>query len=460
MQEVETEELRQIPNKEVYMLYEITMHTSDTSTEWGEGVSGIPAKLANGKMVKIPVLEATNTLTVGVTGTGKSKSYTLPAARHLLNSNPMIKGVFFETKRTFLDAFMQENDKVIAYDPTIVPVYNLFQWCMIKEIRQARDKEAEMRQIAEVLFGDLLTGAENNRAWIESARNTFIAVLRVIIDCYSDNTSNWDLINALRNMSVNNLLAYLAKHPRNHSLLSKDFSYEVNKRESYTPTRRATDIMFFFNSVLEIFGGAFESKGEDTIHDYLHGKYGRNLFLLHDLATAESSRPFILYFLKKIKDEKMSLSSTIKEPMLWVMDEADKLSDGGKSADFGLFQVATLGREYGLQILLTTQSVENLYGLAPGFNEHIARGGLSGFPVVLSFRPGDATTISTLQTLFGSRRRDITTMPLSRYDHPVVKSELEPIVSEADFAELDTGEAYIKIKSATPQKVSIILEEC
>ena len=444
------------------MLYEISLHTADASPEWADGVGGILAKLTNGKKVKIPVLESTNVLTVGVTGTGKSKSYTLPAARYLLSSNPMMKGVFFETKRTFLDAFMQQNDKVITYDPTIVPACNLFQWCLIKEIRQAHDKEGEMRQIAEVLFGDLLAGAENNRAWIESARNTFIAVLRVIVDCYPDNTSNWDLINALRNMSVNNLLAYLAKHPRNHSLLNKDFSYDPNKSEAYTPTRRATDIMFFFNSVLEIFGGAFESKGQDTIHDYLFGApgYGRNLFLVHDLATAESSRPFILYFLKKIKDEKMSLSSTIIEPMLWCMDEADKLSDSGKAADFGIFQAATLGREYGLQILLTTQSIENLYGLAPGFNEHIARGGLSGFPVLLSFRPGDATTISTLQTLFGSRRHDITTIPLSRYDHPTVKSEIEPVVSEADFAQLDTGEAYIKIKSAHPQKVSIILEEC
>lgn len=442
------------------MLYEISLHTADASPEWADGVGGILAKLTDG--VKIPVLESTNVLTVGVTGTGKSKSYTLPAAKYLLSSNPTMKGVFFETKRTFLDAFMQQNDKVITYDPTIVPACNLFQWCLIKEIRQARDKEGEMRQIAEVLFGDLLAGAENNRAWIESARNTFIAVLRVIVDCYPDNTSNWDLINALRNMSVNNLLAYLAKHPRNHSLLNKDFSYDPNKSEVYTPTRRATDIMFFFNSVLEIFGGAFESKGQDTIHDYLLGAhgYGRNLFLVYDLATAESSRPFILYFLKKIKDEKMSLSSTIIEPMLWCMDEADKLSDSGKAADFGIFQAATLGREYGLQILLTTQSIENLYGLAPGFNEHIAKGGLSGFPVLISFRPGDATTISTLQTLFGSRRHEITTMPLSRYDHPTVKSEIEPVVSEADFAQLDTGEAYIKIKSAHPQKVSIILEEC
>ena len=185
--------------------------------------------------------------------------------------------------------------------------------------------------------------------------------------------------------------------------------------------------MFFFNSVLEIFGGAFESKGEDTIHDYLHGKYGRNLFLLHDLATAESSRPFILYFLKKIKDEKMSLSSTIKEPMLWCMDEADKLADGGQGSGFGLFQAATLGREYGLQILLTTQSVENLYGLAPGFNEHIAKGGTFRFSGIDFVSPRRCYNNFNLQTLFGSRRHDITTMPLSRYDHPTVGVRLSQL---------------------------------
>lgn len=441
------------------MLYEIPLHIKDMPLEWRSGIGGIHAKLPDGTAIDIPVLEGTNVLTVGVTGTGKTKSYTLPAARYLLRSNPKLKGVFFETKTTFLDAFSEEHDKVVAYDPSIVHSGSLFEWSLIREIRQAKNKEAEMRQIAEVLFSDLLTGAENNRAWIESARNTFIAVLRVIIDCYSDNTSNWDLVNALRNMSLPNLLNYLSKHPRNYSLLNKDFSYDVHSKGSYTATRRAADIMFFFNSVLEKFGGSFESRGHDTIHDYMHGAYGRNLFLLHDLATAESSRPFLVYFLKKIKDEKMSLASTVKDPMLWCMDEADKLADSGKSADFGLFQAATLGREYGLQILLTTQSIENLFGLAPNFNEHIAKGGLAGFPVLLSFRPGDSATISIMQTLFGSIRHDITTLPLSRYDHPVVRSENEPIVSEADFASLNTGEAYVKIKSCTPQRVSIILNE-
>ena len=96
----------------------------------------------------------------------------------------------------------------------------------------------------------------------------------------------------------------------------------------------------------------------------------------------------MVYFLKKLKDEKLSNRCAVSAPLLMVLDEVDKLADGGRSADFGLFQAATLGREAGLQLLLTTQSLEQLYGLAPQFNEHLTTAGLAGFPMTVAFRPG------------------------------------------------------------------------
>lgn len=151
----------------------------------------------------------------------------------------------------------------------------------------------------------------------------------------------------------------------------------------------------------------------------------------------------------------MSNTSDLKYPILLCLDEIDKLSDSGNNADFGLYQAATLGREFGIHILLTTQSIENLYGLAPDFNTHITNGGLAGFPVIVSFRPGDVLSVETMQKLFGSRYVEHIIMPASRYDSVQVKSEYEPLVSDADFAELDTGECYIKIKSYEPQKVRL-----
>lgn len=423
---------------------------------WPVGAGGIPAVLSDGTLVNLPVLKGVNVMTCGVVGTGKTASFTTKAAEILLSSTPDMRGVFFEIKRSFIDRFLSGADKVITHNPGAVSAQNLFVPNIIKEIRQAADPEAEMREIAEFLFAELLSGANQNRAWIEAARNTFIAVLRTIVDCYPDkNTGNWTLVNALRRMDAKELLLYLARDPRNLSILRKDWGFNPASGADYESTRRSADIQFFLNTVLEMFSGSFAKDGEDSIHDWLSGKYGRNLFFLYDLASAEISRPFFLYYMKKIKDFKLSNSAGVTPPILMVLDEVDKMADSGKSADWGLFQAANLGREYGLQILLTTQSVENLYGLSADFNEHITAGGLAGFPYLISFRPGDPATISTLQTLFGSEYKEHLVLPASRYADPLVKSELEPIVTDAEFASLGTGDCIVKIMSHRPLRIHI-----
>ncbi len=443
--------------EELTMLYELPQAMKKTQIpQWPEGVGGIPATLPDGTAIELPVYKGVNALTFGVVGTGKTSSFTEPAAAILLASDPQMKGVFFEIKHSFIKRFMKPDDKVITHNPNAVPSANLFIPNIIKEIRQATDSEAEMREIAEFLFAELMNGANQNRAWIEAARNAFIGVLRTIVGCYPNaDTTNWTLINALRRMTTAELLAYLARHPRNHSMLRRDWDYDPNNAESYKRTRRASDIQFFLNQVLEMFSGSFEMEGEDTIHDWLNGKYGRNIFFLYDLASAEISKPFFLYYMKKIKDYNLSNAGKAAPPILMVLDELDKMADGGKAADWGLFQAANLGREYGLQILLTTQSVENLYGLSPDFNEHITTGGLAGFPYLLSFRPGESATISTLQTIYGSEYKEHFVLPASRYVAPVVKCEREPIISDAEFASLGTGDCMVKIMSCRPQKVHI-----
>lgn len=441
------------------MLYDIpaTMQKKEIP-QWPIGVGSIPAVLPDGSSIMIPVYKGVNYLTFGTTGTGKTSSFTAPAAKLLLDADPNMKAAFFEVKRSFLDHFMESDDKVITHNPNAVPKANLFVPSIVKEILQANDKEAEMRDIADFLFSDMLSGAGQNLSWIDAARDTFIGVLRTIVDFYPEkNTGNWTLIHALRHMSTEEILAYMAKHPRNVSMLKKNFNYDSAHPEEYMPNRRSSDILFFLNqAVLECFSGAFDTDGEDTIHDWLNGQYGRNLFFLYDMSATEISRPFFAYYLKKIIDYKLSNCTRATAPILLVLDEIDKMSASGHAVDFGLFQACNLGREYSTNIICTSQSVENLYGLSPDFNEHIVTGGLAGFPVTIAFRPGDPTTLNTLQRLYGSEYREHMVMPTSRYAAPVVQSELQPIVTDAEFASLDTGEAYIKIMNYRPQKVKFI----
>ena len=143
------------------MLYEIPMHTGNRPPLWERGIGSIPVRLTDGTAAGLPVLAGANVLTVGRHGDREDPAPT-PSPRQD-RSCPRIRGcggVFFETKRTFLDAFLRPEDKVITYASSAVPSGNLFRWCLIREIRQARDREAEMRQIAEALFSGLLADAE------------------------------------------------------------------------------------------------------------------------------------------------------------------------------------------------------------------------------------------------------------------------------------------------------------
>lgn len=424
--------------------------------DWPAGVGSIPANLPDGTPVMLPVLPSVNILTFGTVGTGKTRSIAGPAAEAILNANPETKGVFFECKRSFLDHFYRPGDKIITHDPGAVPAEALFIPNIIREVRRSQDHESAMRSFADFVFADLLKGAGQNRVWCEAARNTFIAVMRVIIDCYpSENTTNRVLIRAIQQYDLHQLLKYLAKHPANHPLLKNSWNFDPQHPDKYTPTRRAEDIRFYLSTACELFSGSFLMDGQDTLHDWLYGQYGRNLFFLYDLTASEISRPIFLFYLKKIKDYKMSNSGQTAAPILMVMDEIDKMSEGGKDADWGIFQAANLGRECGLQIMLTTQSLENLYGLAPNYNENIAKGGLAGFPCVCAFRPGTPATSQYLQTLYGSEYREHLVLPASRYAEPTVKAELEPIVTDAEFASLGTGECIVKLLNCRPQRLKI-----
>ena len=438
------------------MFYEIPIPKNSLPT-WPSGKGNISVQLPDGTITKLPILESVNSLLIGVPGMGKTVLAKEMASAQL-RTKPETLAVFFEVKpRDYSGQFMKPDDKAITFSEGTVSSENLFRWCMIREIRQSNDKESELMQIGTYLFVDLLKD-DRNRIWVASAMDAFVGFLRVIIDCYQDCPSNKKVVNAMRNMNDSEFLSYLAKHPRNHSLLKKTFDFDPAHPEKYSRTRKGGDVFFFLNHVLSLFDGSFASEdGMDTIHDYLHRQYGNNLFFIHDLAKSEISRPFEQYFFKKLKDSKMSVSTNVTAPMLWVLDEIDKLGEG---ADIGLYEVCTLGRQFHISVILSTQSLESLYRVATSENrEHTANGTIAGFQYIAAFHPGDVYNISILQALFGSQRKQILTMPLSRYGDPIYTTVMEPIVSDADLGSLKTGECYIKIQAHHPERVYIIHED-
>lgn len=72
----------------------VDMLPSRVSNTWmTENNNGILAISEDGKHIRVPV-DKSNILITGVTGTGKTRSFTLPAAKTLLRT-PNMKAVFF-----------------------------------------------------------------------------------------------------------------------------------------------------------------------------------------------------------------------------------------------------------------------------------------------------------------------------------------------------------------------------
>ena len=260
------------------MLYELPAFLRAPSPNWPAGTGSIPAIMPDGRAAELPILNASMLIT-GTTGFGKTV-FTKAAAHVLFDAEPRLKGLFFQTKPDdFTSEFMEPNDKIITYSACAEHPENHFHWNMIKEIRQSADKEAEMKQMGNCLFGHLLQDSRN-RLWAGAARDTFIAFLRVIVDCFQDCPSNGRVIQFLRSSSLTELLNYLSRHPRNHSLLKNTFGFEpLHPDSGYRAPRKAEDVMFFLNDVLELFSGNFASAdGQDTVCDFLQGKHYRNLY--------------------------------------------------------------------------------------------------------------------------------------------------------------------------------------
>ena len=438
------------------MFFEIPQKTDPTAS-WPKTNHGIAAKLQDGSLITVPIpAEVVNTLVVGVSGNGKT-TFTKKFIDAKLKENPNLFCVFFQVKPDdFTEEFLRlrPNDKVITYSDKLFPK-NTFRWNLVKEVRvHAKDEwPTVLEEIASILFADLLED-KRNLIWADAGKAAFKGFILVLLHCYKNNPANGKVISAMKNMPRKEFLSFLAKYTPNHSFLKDSFGYDPAQANDYQLTRRASDIFFFLNNVLERFGGTFATiDGEDTIYEYLQGRYTERLFIVHDHKTKDSAKYFEQYIFKYIGNEMLSQSSDFQgRQMLWVLDEIDKIE-----ADINLSQIITLGRQFGLQVLVSTQSLESLFAIAPEIQgDHLTKAALAGFGMTVACHPGDALTIQTLQGLYGKRIKQILTLPLSRYDTPKIDTQWQPIVDDQDFANLGIGECYIKLYASDPVRCKIL----
>lgn len=438
------------------MLYDIT-DLNQRNFKWPETREGVKAICKDdGTIIHIPV-DSSNLLISGTTGYGKTV-ITKQYVQTLLNKESDISAVFFQIKPDdFTRRFLRKNDKIISFYDIDQYKNHIFKWNIVKEIRIRPQHfwDIELEGIMNILFSDVME-EKRNLVWANAAKELFKDYIKVILYCYYNNPSNAEILKGLNNMAIKELLSFLWKYPLNRSMLRDNFEFDISKKDTYKITKKGSDIMFFVQYVSGKFAGTFLSQdGTDTLYEYLQGHYGSRLFILHDHKARESSKIFERYFLKHIIDEKLSLSSIHSKKMLLVLDEIDKIG-----YDIGLTEAVTLGRQFQLQVIVSTQSLNSLYAIAPEkHGNELVDAMLAGYPLHVIFHPNDPFTIDTYQKMAGTTMREILTMPISRYDHIKVSTHERSILENSDLSSLGIGECYIKYQSYQPVRVKIVLEE-
>lgn len=432
--------------------------------KWPETEVSIPARSSiSGNMLAIPVLD-NNKLIVGKIGCGKTTLVKKIVSASIRDDTWMF---FFEVKPgDYSGIFMSSGDKIVSFRELEDYDGRLFRWNMIREIKLSNDPEAEIRRITASLF-EHLKGDPGKLIWVQGAEEVFEGFIGTVVYCVNGSPSNYDVIQRMRTMSTVNLLKFMSNHKANTSLLEKYFHFDISwanngdavarkKLSEYKVPQIGSDILVFLQNALNAFRGSFLTKdGNDTLGEWLSGKYGKNLFISYDLAKQDVMSVFSIYFLKSIILERISLDVDRSKKIIMVLDEVPEIGH-----EFGLEQGVTVGRENRLEVILSTQSLEKLFSIAPDLNpsktEHYTNAMLAGFPTMICFQPGDPYTISTFQKFFGKREKQKIIMPVSRYSNPDIKVSIEPVVADEDFASLDTGECYVKIGATEPERVNIL----
>ncbi len=389
----------------------------------------------------------------GVIRYGKSV-FTKQLVRKLeAKANPDTKVVFFDVKNdtdNYLHEFYQTGDKVICYSDALEKQgYDCFKFNLIRELRQAEDPETELKEIVEILLEDSMSESGDGKFFWQAAGQIFQGFVNTVLHAYGDCPSNRIIIQDMKGVSIEQLKTHLLKWPGNANIV-RDYLGGGEKGEM---SRMTQSIMACFSELLDVFRGNFCIDGEDTITDFLAGKYGGRLFLEYDYASKASSNKFFRYFLHKIIQSKLSREADSLQKIVMVLDEVSVLD-----APFSLTDGLLVGASQGLQIILCSQSIERLYGISHVKNiEHSTNAILSGFSTIVTFHTGDPESERKLQEIFGERYIERVQLPLSRRDFAKQEVLREKWLTSEKLAKMGVGEFFAKRKEKDPVHGRLIL---
>lgn len=417
---------------------------------------GIPAfTLPMYHSVGVPV-EKTNYFIMGQTNSGKT-TVTKKIIKKRIEMDVNLRIFCNQIKIHDFDEIIGKNGKYICLNPNVYPHHN-FVWNALKEFRLAGEEKwfSAAMFFCKCITSEFHQTAGSNLYFVDTAEELVARYFLSLLYGTKENIGNDKTFGFLDHKSPKEILDIIANYSGNRPFLEKHFGYVLPVPKDYVLNKRGQDVFIFVDKIVRVVTGTFRQNGNDTIIEFLSNQtpYSR-LCLVHDEGNPAS---FVMeqYFLHLVAKMQLGIEDTGLDNLLIVLDEPDKTRIKG----FPLSILANLGRQVGnkhTQLILSTQSFNNLYMISEDVNGHDTRSLLTGFPTTIAFNTGmDETTRDLLKGSYGTHRVECVTTPSSRYDRLIREVKDIPWITDEEFASLEKGQAVVKIRSSQPYRVQFV----
>lgn len=383
-------------------------------------------------------------LVLGAPGMGKTCQI-----RKILSQtvhNPDSTHIVFDPKGDYYKEFYREEQDYVLSLFDVAEIKSNVKWNLLCDAANDPHPETAIREITKAICKEAITSS-NNPFFPEAAESLLSAIWIMAFRRYRDNLPTNDvLIKITKSMTREQLLTE-ATREANGIKVNADLYPTINELTDPKGGVATANIRQEMERILDqAFNseGNFCGKGDFSVINFIRNSKGRRLFLIHDFATAESSRLITGALLNLMMKESLSINA-LRNPRhrtYYYLDELPVLPDNITY----LQSLCCFGRGAGNRVVVGIQSLSQLYDT---YGEDSGNAILAAFTDNIIMRANDPITVEKISRRSGQKAVTRTRMGLTRGSIES-KSEQTYAIPEEVMSNLDVGQAILSIQGNKP----------
>lgn len=354
--------------------------------------------------------------------------------------------IVFDPKGEFYREFYREGKDYVLSLFDVAGIKSNVKWNLLRDATYDQHPETAIREIAKAICKEAIT-TSNNPFFPEAAESLISAIWIMAYRHYKDNLPTNDiLIKKTKSMTREQLLNEASREVGGVKV-NDDLYPTINELTNPNGGVATANIRQEMERILDqAFNpeGNFCSKGDFSVIDFVRNSKGRRLFLIHDFATAESSRLITGTLLNLMMKESLSLN-TSRNPMhrtYYYLDELPVLPDNITY----LQSLCCFGRGTGNRVIVGIQGLSQLYN---SYGEDNGNAILAAFTDNIIMRANDPITVEKISRRSGPK---MVTRTRTRTTSVSMNSKPEQSygIPEDIMSNLDVGQAILSIRGNKP----------